>query len=90
MNALVRGGVDRFLSLPAFFREARGGLVDFLAECWRAVEDSDLVVFIPTTFFVAEFRAHARHTFGSRRIAADVSDGEACDGICSAAAIAAR
>ena len=54
MNALVRGGADRFLSLPAFFREARGGLVDFLAECWRAVEDSDLVVFIPTTFFVAE------------------------------------
>jgi sterol 3beta-glucosyltransferase len=54
MNALVRGGADRFLSLPAFFREARGGLVDFLAECWHAVEDSDLVVFIPTTFFVAE------------------------------------
>jgi hypothetical protein len=54
MNALVRGGADGFLSLPAFFREARGGLVDFLAECWHAVEDSDLVVFIPTTFFVAE------------------------------------
>lgn len=55
MTALVRGGTDRFLSLPAFFREARGGLVNFLAECWHAVEESDLAVFIPTTFFVAEF-----------------------------------
>ncbi len=55
MNALVRGGAARFLALPAFFKEARGGLVDFLAECWHAVEESDLVVFIPTTFFVAEF-----------------------------------
>jgi sterol 3beta-glucosyltransferase len=33
----------------------RGGLVDFLSECWQAAEQSDLVVFIPTTFFVAEF-----------------------------------
>jgi sterol 3beta-glucosyltransferase len=55
MNALVRGGIDRFVSLPAFFKEARGGLVDFLTECWQAAEESDLVVFIPTTFFVAEF-----------------------------------
>jgi sterol 3beta-glucosyltransferase len=55
MNALVRGGVGRFLALPAFFKEARGGLVDFLSECWHAVEESDLAVFIPTTFFVAEF-----------------------------------
>lgn len=55
MNALVRGGANRFLSLPAFFKQARGGLVDFLDECWQAAEESDLVVFIPTTFFVAEF-----------------------------------
>jgi sterol 3beta-glucosyltransferase len=54
MNALVRGGVDRFLGLPAFFKEARGGLVDFLTECWQATEHSDVVVFIPTTFFVAD------------------------------------
>jgi sterol 3beta-glucosyltransferase len=55
MNALVRGGANRFLSLPAFFREARGGLVDFLTECWQATEGSDLVVYIPTTFFVSDF-----------------------------------
>jgi sterol 3beta-glucosyltransferase len=55
MNALVRGGIDRFLGLPAFFREAQGGLVECLTECWHAVEQSDLVVFIPTTFFVADF-----------------------------------
>jgi sterol 3beta-glucosyltransferase len=55
MNALVRGGINRFLSLPAFFREARGGLVDFLTECWQATEHSDLVIYIPTTFFVADF-----------------------------------
>jgi sterol 3beta-glucosyltransferase len=55
MNALVRGGANRFLRLPAFFREARGGLADFLSECWQATKDSDLVVFIPTTFFVADF-----------------------------------
>jgi sterol 3beta-glucosyltransferase len=55
MNALVRGGLDRFLGLPAFFKEARGGLVDFLTECWQATERSDLVVFIPTTFFIADF-----------------------------------
>jgi sterol 3beta-glucosyltransferase len=55
MNALVRGGMDRLLGLPAFFREAQGGLVEFLTECWHAVAESDLVVFIPTTFFVADF-----------------------------------
>jgi UDP:flavonoid glycosyltransferase YjiC (YdhE family) len=55
MNALVRGGINRFVNLPAFFKEARGGLVDFLTECWRATENSDCVVFIPTTFFVADF-----------------------------------
>jgi sterol 3beta-glucosyltransferase len=55
MNALVRGGMKRFLGLPAFFKEARGGLVDFLTECWEATEHSDLVVFIPTTFFLADF-----------------------------------
>jgi sterol 3beta-glucosyltransferase len=55
MNALVRGGINRFLGLPAFFKEARGGLVDFLTESWQATEHSDLVVFIPTTFFVADF-----------------------------------
>ena len=55
MNALVRGGIKRFLGLPAFYREARGGLVDFLTECWEATENSDLVVFIPTTFFIADF-----------------------------------
>jgi sterol 3beta-glucosyltransferase len=55
MNALVRGGMKRFLGLPAFYREARGGLVDFLTECWQATERSDLVVFIPTTFFIADF-----------------------------------
>jgi sterol 3beta-glucosyltransferase len=55
MNALVRGGANRFLSLPAFFKEARGGLVDFLSESWQATKESDLVVFIPTTFFVADF-----------------------------------
>ncbi|MBV9393695.1 MAG: glycosyltransferase family 1 protein [Methylobacteriaceae bacterium] len=54
MNALVRGGINRFLGLPAFFREAQAGLVDFLTECWDAVEESDLAVFIPTTFFVAD------------------------------------
>jgi sterol 3beta-glucosyltransferase len=55
MNALVRGGIDRFLRLPAFFREAQGGLTNFLTECWQATEQSDLVIFIPTTFFVADF-----------------------------------
>ena len=55
MNALVRGGIKRLVGLPAFYREARGGLVDFLTECWQATEHSDLVVFIPTTFFVADF-----------------------------------
>ncbi|MEA2758968.1 MAG: sterol 3beta-glucosyltransferase [Methylobacteriaceae bacterium] len=55
MNALVRGGMKRLVGLPAFFKEARGGLVDFLTECWQATERSDLVVFIPTTFFLADF-----------------------------------
>jgi sterol 3beta-glucosyltransferase len=55
MNALVRGGVNRFVNLPAFFKEARGGLVDFLAECWQATGSADLVIFIPTTFFIADF-----------------------------------
>jgi sterol 3beta-glucosyltransferase len=55
MNALVRGGFDRLLRLPAFFREAQGGLTDFLTESWQATEQSDLVIFIPTTFFVADF-----------------------------------
>jgi sterol 3beta-glucosyltransferase len=55
MNALVRGGVNRFRGVPAFLKEARGGLVDFLIECWQATENTDLVVFIPTTFFVADF-----------------------------------
>jgi sterol 3beta-glucosyltransferase len=55
MNALVRGGISRFAGLPAFFKEARGGLVGFLSECWQATENADLVIFIPTTFFVADF-----------------------------------
>jgi sterol 3beta-glucosyltransferase len=55
MNALVRGGVNRFRGVPAFLNEARGGLVEFLTECWHEVEESDLAVFIPTTFFVADF-----------------------------------
>jgi sterol 3beta-glucosyltransferase len=55
MNALVRGGMHRFLSLPQFFKEVQHGVADFLTECWRAAETSDLVVYMPTTFFVADF-----------------------------------
>ena len=55
MKALVRGGIDRVLGLRAFFKEARGDLVDLLTECWEATDNTDLVVFIPTTFFVADF-----------------------------------
>jgi len=89
MNALVRGGADRFLSLPAFFREARGGLVDFLAECWHAVEDSDLVVFIPTTFFVAEL-ARMRGIPSVRVALQPCFRRRSMRRLCSAAAIAAH
>jgi sterol 3beta-glucosyltransferase len=53
--ALLRGGLDRLRALPALYAECRRVMADFLAECWDATENSDLVVSMAATFFAAEF-----------------------------------